>query len=121
MSNPFEDQKKIMQIWEQTVDVFNPIQSELYSELIREESNEYFDAENAIEVVDGLIDMLVVTIGKLYSLGVDPQEAWNRVHASNLSKIDLDTGKVIKRSDGKVLKPDSYFPPKLDDLVEHLE
>ncbi len=44
-------------------------------------------------------------------------EAFRRVHESNMSKI-WDDGKVhYRESDGKVLKPPSYVPPCLDDLV----
>jgi predicted HAD superfamily Cof-like phosphohydrolase len=32
---------------------------------------------------------------------------------TNLAKIDPDTGKVIKRDDGKVLKPEGWQPPQL--------
>lgn len=43
-------------------------------------------------------------------------EAFARVHASNMSKLD-DDGKPIKREDGKVMKGPNYKPPVLDDLV----
>lgn len=44
------------------------------------------------------------------------QEAFTRVHASNMSKLGPD-GKPIRREDGKVLKGPSYAPPQLIDLV----
>ena len=42
-------------------------------------------------------------------------EAFVRVHKSNMSK--LTNGKLVKREDGKILKPDTYEPPNLMDLV----
>lgn len=45
------------------------------------------------------------------------QEAFNRVHDSNMSKLD-DSGKPIKREDGKVLKGPNYKEPDLSDLVK---
>ena len=42
-------------------------------------------------------------------------EAFVRVHKSNMSK--LTNGKLVKREDGKILKPDSYEPPDLMELV----
>jgi hypothetical protein len=33
--------------------------------------------------------------------------------STNFAKIDKKTGKVIKREDGKVLKPDGWTPPNL--------
>lgn len=42
-------------------------------------------------------------------------EAFVRVHRSNMSK--LTDGKLIKREDGKILKPDTYEPPNMMELV----
>ena len=44
-------------------------------------------------------------------------EAKNRVHESNMSKLDED-GKPIYRDEGKVLKGPNYKPPDLSDLVK---
>ena len=44
-------------------------------------------------------------------------EAFNRVHASNMSKLGKD-GQPIKREDGKILKGPNYKEPVLDDLLE---
>ena len=43
-------------------------------------------------------------------------EALNRVHLSNMSKLGVD-GKPIYREDGKVLKGPNYKPPDLSDLT----
>lgn len=43
-------------------------------------------------------------------------EAFRRVHTSNLSKLGED-GKPIRREDGKVMKGPNYQPPVLEDLV----
>lgn len=42
-------------------------------------------------------------------------EAFSRVHKSNMSK--LTDGKLVKREDGKILKPESYEPPNMMELV----
>jgi predicted HAD superfamily Cof-like phosphohydrolase len=49
--------------------------------------------------------------------GYDVDAAWAEVARSNLAKIDPATGKVIKRPDGKVLKPEGWTPPALDKFV----
>ena len=46
----------------------------------------------------------------------DLDEALDRVHKSNMSKLDED-GNPIFRKDGKVLKGPNYAPPNLEDLV----
>jgi predicted HAD superfamily Cof-like phosphohydrolase len=46
----------------------------------------------------------------------DLDEALNRVHESNMSKLD-EYGKPVYREDGKVLKGPNYLPPTLEDLI----
>ena len=43
-------------------------------------------------------------------------EAFNEVHRSNMAK--LVDGKVIRREDGKVLKPNGRKPPQLAQFLE---
>jgi len=120
MTNVFEDQKKFMTACDQTVDVTNGDQLALYLELIAEECGELstaLKAQDKIETLDALIDIMVVTTGALHSLGVDPEGAWNEVMKTNFAKIDAETGKVNKRDDGKVLKPTNWTPP---DLKKHI-
>jgi len=117
MTNPFKDQKTFMTACDQTVGVHNQEQFDLYRTLIKEEVGELDDAINAgdrIEQLDALLDIMVVTLGALHSLGVDDENAWKEVISSNMSKIDAETGKVLKREDGKVIKPDTFKPPRLD-------
>ena len=116
MTNPFRDQEKFMKACDQSVNEFNKDQFNLYVTLIEEEANELADAITAhdeVETVDALIDILVVTIGALHSMGADAEGAWKEVMATNFAKIDRDTGKVRKRDDGKVLKPVGWTPPDL--------
>ena len=123
MTNPFRDQEKFMKACDQTVNEFNKDQFNLYVTLIEEEANELADAITAhdqVETVDALIDILVVTIGALHSMGADAEGAWKEVMATNFAKIDRDTGKVRKREDGKVLKPQGWTPPDLKPYIRKL-
>lgn len=45
-------------------------------------------------------------------------EAFNRVHLSNMSKLDKD-GNVLRHASGKVMKSDLYQKPNLNDLVNN--
>lgn len=63
------------------------------------------------------IDLIYVVIGTLEAMGFDTDKVMRRVHASNMSKVDPVTGKVLRRADGKILKGESYKPAVLDDLV----
>jgi predicted HAD superfamily Cof-like phosphohydrolase len=120
MTNPFYDQTKFMNACDQTTDIFNSSQYELYCNLIAEEFTELQDAKNEnskVDQLDALIDILVVTIGAINSLGANGEAAWNEVMKTNFAKIDTTTGKVRKREDGKVLKPDNWQPPNLTEYV----
>jgi predicted HAD superfamily Cof-like phosphohydrolase len=121
MSNPFRDQEKFMRACDQTVGELNEKQFELYKNLIEEEFSELTVAEmagNRVEQLDALIDILVVTIGAIHSMGADAEGAWKEVMQTNFNKIDKDTGKVRKREDGKVLKPVGWVPPDLKLFVK---
>lgn len=105
-----------MRACDQTVDNFNVEQFNLYVKLIEEEWQELCSAitnTDQVETLDALIDILVVTIGALHSMGADAEGAWREVMATNFAKIDKETGKVRKREDGKVLKPTGWHPPVL--------
>jgi len=74
----------------------------------------------ALEVRENLLkelcDLQYVISGMAVAFGLPLEVAFNRVHASNMSKLD-DDGKPIYREDGKVMKGPNYKPPDLKDLV----
>jgi predicted HAD superfamily Cof-like phosphohydrolase len=114
--NPFKDQEKFMRACDQSVDRLNQDQFNLYVQLIGEETGELADAINAqdkVETLDALVDILVVTIGAIHSMGADAEGAWREIMSTNFSKIDRETGLVRKREDGKVLKPVGWKAPEL--------
>ena len=120
MTNPFRDQEKFMRACDQSVDKFDEKQFSMYINLIDEEHQELLEAtlaEDSVEQLDALIDILVVTIGAIHSMGADAEGAWKEVMSTNLAKIDKETGKVRKREDGKVLKPIGWVPPELAPFV----
>jgi len=117
MTNPFRDQEKFMRACDQTVGETNARQFSLYKSLIEEEVQELRDANSQLDELDALIDILVVTIGAIHSMGADAEGAWKEVMRTNFAKIDKDTGKVRKREDGKVLKPIGWTPPDLKPFI----
>jgi predicted HAD superfamily Cof-like phosphohydrolase len=93
-------------------------QAQLYMSLIQEEFDETMDAfvkGDTIEVADGLADMVWVIMGLASSLGIPFDRVWDEVRASNMSKV-VD-GKLVKREDGKVLKPEGYFRPDINAVL----
>jgi len=116
MTSPFRDQEKFMNACDQTTSDYNKDQYNMYIGLIQEEHDELqeaIDANDRVEQLDALIDILVVTIGAIHSAGFDAEGAWKEVMSTNFAKIDRETGKVRKREDGKVLKPLGWNAPEL--------
>ncbi len=89
-------------------------------DLIEEELDELhyaIDNKDMVEIADALGDLLYVVYGAGHSFGIDLDECFKEIHASNMSKLGPD-GKPIKREDGKVLKPDTFFAPDLKKVLE---
>jgi len=89
-------------------------------DLIEEELDELhyaIDNKDMVEIADALGDLLYVVYGAGHAFGIDLDECFKEIHASNMSKLGPD-GKPIKREDGKVLKPDTFFPPDLKKILE---
>ena len=104
--------------------------------LIKEETNEACDILSELEMelergkkgslnqwahcMKEMCDLQYVVSGTIISLHPiygNFIPAFNRVHYSNMSKLDNE-GKPLYDSNGKVLKGPNYKPPDLTDLVE---
>jgi len=93
-------------------------------DLIIEEFKEFIEAEGMLfrhgrnfkeECLKELADLVYVCYQYAENMGWFLDEALDRVHQSNMSKLGED-GKPIYREDGKVLKGPNYKPPNLEDL-----
>jgi len=133
MTNPFRDQEKFMKACDQSVDGSNEDQFKMYLRLIKEEFDELQVAQgidletgeqvgpvDKVETLDALLDIIVVTIGAIHSAGMNAEGGWKEVMNTNFAKIDKETGKVRKREDGKVLKPQGWTPPNLEPYVKKI-
>jgi predicted HAD superfamily Cof-like phosphohydrolase len=103
----------------------SPASRTMQRTLIVEEFKEFLEAENqlltgfvvnATDTLKELADLVYVCYQYAENLGWDLDEALNRVHRSNMSKLGED-GEPVYREDGKVLKGPNYEPPNLSDLV----
>ena len=117
MTNPFKDIDTFQTACDQEVNCANYT---MYLGLIEEEFNELNEAVEAgdkVEQLDALVDILVVTMGAIRTGGFDGEGAWKEVMDTNFAKIDPETGKVRKREDGKVLKPEGWKAPELAPFI----
>lgn len=67
------------------------------------------------EVIDGLCDLVYVTLGTAVEAGINLNPFFREVHRSNMLKIG---GPV--RADGKALKPEGWEPPRIDLILDRL-
>ena len=93
--------------------------------LVIEEFKEFIEAEDLLfrdnptikaECLKELADLVYVCYQYAENMGWFLDEALDRVHKSNMSKLGED-GKPIYREDGKVLKGPNYKLPTLTDLI----
>jgi predicted HAD superfamily Cof-like phosphohydrolase len=103
-------------------DVITTSEYGLEFNMLDEELNEYFTAcmeNNRVEIADAIGDMLYLIIGTAYKHGLDAEElgkVMDEIHRSNMSK--LHNGEVVKTSVGKVVKPDTFSPPNIAEVLE---
>ena len=108
--------------------------SELRFKLMQEENEEYLDArliedkaESKKEVLDAVTDQLYILCGTILHHGLedDIQEAFDIVHASNMSKLN-DKGEPIingingedkRKPKGKILKSENFKEPCFDSIL----
>jgi len=117
MTNPFKDIDTFHTACDQTPSKEN---YDMYLDLIDEEYIELQKAlrkHDTVEQLDALVDILVVTMGAIRAAGFDGEGAWKEVMNTNFAKINPETGKVIKREDGKVLKPEGWKAPELAPFI----
>jgi predicted HAD superfamily Cof-like phosphohydrolase len=73
-----------------------------------------------VGIFDGAVDTIYVIVGLCLELGIPLAEGWVEVQRSNMAKAVLQPDgsyKVLRRPDGKVLKPEGWTPPDLASIL----
>jgi predicted HAD superfamily Cof-like phosphohydrolase len=78
---------------------------------------EEFISKNEVSVslenlADGLGDVDYIVEGTRLEFGIDGEPIADAIHASNMAKVGPD-GWIVRRADGKVLKPEGWKPPDI--------
>jgi len=81
--------------------------SEEYVELC-----EAIEADDMVEAIDALCDLLYVIYGAAVEWGVDLEPFFQEVHRTNMNKVGGPT-----RADGKRLKPEGWQPPNIAGIL----
>lgn len=88
----------------------------LRDDLIDEEYKEYKVAREANDLpglADAIGDLIYVLIGTALEHGIPLPEVWAAIQNANMAKVDPATGKVRRREDGKILKPEGWTAPDI--------
>jgi predicted HAD superfamily Cof-like phosphohydrolase len=97
----------------------NANERELRMRLMKEEYKEYKKAEKANDLVNlasELADIIYIACGTAVSYGIPLNEVFEEVHKANMSKL-ID-GKVIRREDGKIQKPEGWQPADIEGILK---
>ncbi len=83
---------------------------EFLRKMVNDELDELEESESVVEQADALVDAIYYICDCAVKHGMNLDPLFNIVHQANMSKV-VD-GKVIRRDDGKILKPEGWIAPK---------
>lgn len=95
---------------EQTLQLRRALIREEFLEALAELDNALEGAGDMVALAKELADLLVVVYGTAEVLEVPLDDVFDAVMDSNMSKCDPDTGRPVRRADGKILKGSGYQP-----------
>ena len=86
--------------------------------LMTEEYREYNNAEANNDMTNlavELADIIYIACGTAVSYGIPLDEVFEAIHNANMAKL-ID-GKVIRREDGKIKKPEGWQPANIAGIL----
>lgn len=92
----------------------------LRTKLMKEEYNEYNKAEDNNDLTNlavELADIIYIACGTAVSYGIPLDEVFGAIHKANMEKL-ID-GKVIRREDGKIKKPEGWKPADIEGILKN--
>ena len=66
---------------------------------------------------DALVDIMYYSQNCACKKGVNLSSIFKLVHGANMAKRDPETGKFLKRADGKIIKPKGWTPPDVNQEI----
>ena len=77
--------------------------------MVNDELTELDEAKTVVEQADALVDAIYYLCDCAVKHGMNLDPLFRIVHAANMGKVV--NGKVLKREDGKVIKPEGWIDP----------
>lgn len=122
MSNMYQDVKEFQTVVGQHIgekpEFPNGRERKLRMDLLLEEVKEYMESEDNEDLENlakELADIIYIVCGTAASYGIPLDRVFDEVHRSNMAK--LVDGKVQRREDGKILKPEGWMPPDIKKIL----
>lgn len=79
------------------------------------------ESRDLVATADAIIDSIYVLVGMGLELGLPMEALWNEVQTANVNKSvfdeELNARRVIRRADGKILKPEGWTPPNIEGVL----
>jgi predicted HAD superfamily Cof-like phosphohydrolase len=124
MSNFYKSVAEFHQIFDHPIAKYPKLPADndlrtLRVNLLKEEYNEYLrgeDNNDIVDIADALADIIYIVCGTALVYGIPLDRVFDEVHRSNLAKLD-ENGNVIRREDGKILKPKNWEPPNIVNVL----
>ncbi|MCQ3807305.1 MAG: hypothetical protein OXB92_02320 [Acidimicrobiaceae bacterium] len=82
---------------------------EFIAEMVNDELDELREATDIVEQADALVDAIYYICDTAVRHGMNLDRVFEIVHGANMAKVV--EGRVVRRSDGKILKPDGWRDP----------
>lgn len=76
------------------------------------ETREAMEKGDLPGIADGIVDLIYVLLGTAESYGFNASSVFVAVHEANMAKEGGGS-----RADGKILKPDGWTPPDIEDIL----
>lgn len=76
------------------------------------------ETDNLLRITIRIEDAIRAVANAAFHYDLPLADAWKLIQAANMAKVDPATGKVRKREDGKILKPEGWTPPNIAGLLQ---
>lgn len=122
--HPVDTVVQFMSLADQIPEYYDPDMSDFLERTSEElaETLEAVEEDDEAGILDGFLDIAYAALTGAVAAAGDPMTArmaWDAVVDANLSKVDGRLGPVRKSDSGKVLKPEGFVAPDIEEILDN--
>lgn len=122
--HPVDTVVQFMSLADQIPEDYDPDMSDFLERTSEElaETLEAVEEDDEAGILDGFLDIAYAALTGAVAAAGDPMTArmaWDAVVDANLSKVDGRLGPVRKSDSGKVLKPEGFVAPDIEEILDN--